>query len=51
MTSEYPSSFSALSQPTLSLDFDEIIAQLSKPSWRVVPQLVSITKPFPLALP
>ena len=31
MTSEYPSSSSALSQPTLSLDLDEIIAQLSKP--------------------
>lgn len=31
MTSEHPSSSSALSQPTLSLDLDEIIAQLSKP--------------------
>ncbi|MCE2664788.1 MAG: serine acetyltransferase [Microcystis sp. 53602_E8] len=31
MTSEYPSVSSALSQPTLSLDLDEIITQLSKP--------------------
>jgi serine O-acetyltransferase len=31
MTSEHPSVSSALSQPTLSLDLDEIITQLSKP--------------------